>query len=608
MAGQSEKYPEYHIDEATSGRAGSRRSRKSASQFTFGVLAITALCALGVGWLTWTDFQNSLPDAFTKQQANLDTAKQTKIPEKSEVELTAIANDSDPLPEIEVLGLTTPIQRSPFTSEQPVVVQNEIDGFVFGNLAELNIEPAKLCSDEVFLRRVYIDTLGTLPTMVEAMRFLDDADPQKRAQLIDEVLERPEFADYLAMKWCDILRVKAEFPIKMWPNAAQAFHRWIRTSIDNNMPYDEFVREMLTSSGSNFRKPQANFFRSAQSQDPKVLAHAVALSFMCQRADAWPSEKLEEMSLFFSQIGFKPTVEWKEEIVFFDPRKGNESESDVLHATFPDGLSINIPADQDPREVFADWLLHENNPLLSRALANRVWFWLLGHGIVEPVDDFRPEHPPSNPSLLKHLAQQLINTNYDVKHLYRVILNSHTYQLACLPNSTDPRAAENFAFYPVRRLDAEVLIDAICQISGVPESYSSIIPEPFTFLPEGQRAVSLPDGSITSSFLEMFGRPSRDTGLESDRNNRLTAAQSLHLLNSNHLRNKLRKGPGIENIVRESWSSMDSDPSEAIFLAILSRRPTDDEVSVVGDLCVNSGGAQEVAWALINSDEFLFRH
>lgn len=608
MAGLPEKYPEFHVDEVTSRGTDSRRKRKSGSEFTTGVLAITLLCALSVGWFTWTDFKSSLPERFSKQESKPDTAKQKKVSGETQAALVATANDSNSLPESEVFDLSPLPKRKPFTSEQSVVAQNEIDGFVFDNLKELNIEPAKLCSDEVFLRRVYIDTLGTLPTMQEAMRFLDDADPQKRALLIDEVLERPEFADYLAMKWCDILRVKAEFPIKMWPNAAQAFHRWIRTSIDNNMPYDEFVREMLTSSGSNFRKPQANFFRSAQSQDPKVLAHTVALSFMCQRTDAWPAEKLEEMSLFFSQIGFKPTVEWKEEIVFFDRRKGNESESEVLHATFPDGSSIIIPAGQDPREVFADWLLHENTPLLSRALANRVWFWLLGHGIVDPVDDFRPEHPPSNPSLLQYLSEQLITTNYDVKHLYRVILNSHTYQLACIPSSKDPLAAEHFAFYPVRRLDAEVLIDAICQISGVPESYSSIIPEPFTFLPDGQRAVSLPDGSITSSFLEMFGRPSRDTGLESDRNNRLTAAQSLHLLNSNHLRNKLKDGPGIENIVRESWSSMDSDPSEAIFLAILSRRPTDDETSVVGDLCVNSGGAREVAWALINSDEFLFRH
>ncbi len=608
MAGQSENFPEFHIDTTLSRGARHHDRHHTEAHFVWGVLFITFLFALACGWFLWGNHKDLLPMTATDQQSIPEALKQTKSSGESHTGLAAKLNESDAVQKREVFELSTSLKKNFFVSDQPVFAQNEIDAFVFDKLTELNIQPAKLCSDEVFLRRVYIDTLGTLPTMQEAKRFLDDADSQKRAQLIDEVLERPEFADYLAMKWCDILRVKAEFPIKMWPNAAQAFHRWIRTSIDNNMPYDEFVREMLTSSGSNFRKPQANFFRSAQSQEPKVLAKAVALSFMCERADAWPSKKLEGMSVFFSQIGFKPTVEWKEEIVFFDRRKGGETDLEGLHATFPDGSGIVIPPDQDPREVFADWLLHENTPQLSRALANRVWFWLLGRGIVEPVDDFRPDHPPTNPSLLKHLSEQLISTNYDVKHLYRVILNSHTYQLACLPNSTDPRAAENFAFYPVKRLDAEVLIDAICQISGVPESYSSIIPEPFTFLPDGQRAITLPDGSITSSFLEMFGRPSRDTGLESDRNNRLTAAQSLHLLNSNHLRNKLRNGPGIENIVRESWSSMDSEPSEAIFLAILSRRPSDDENSVVGDLCVNSGGAREVAWALINSDEFLFRH
>ena len=186
-------------------------------------------------------------------------------------------------------------------------------------------------------------------------------------------------------------------------------------------------------------------------------------------------------------------------------------------------------------------------------------------------------------------------------HLYRVILNSHTYQLSCLPNSQDPRARECFAYYPTRRLDAEVLIDAICRITKTNESYSSIIPEPYTFLPDHQRAIALPDGSITSSFLEMFGRPARDTGLESERNNHLTAAQALHLLNSNHLRNKLKQGAGIRDLLTQI------DSAEALYLAILSRRPTEHERNMVVDMCLYGGG-EDVAWALINSDEFLFRH
>ena len=498
--------------------------------------------------------------------------------------------------------------NDPDRTEAAAVVNRRIDRIMSNQLVKLDIEPAYRCSDAVFQRRVYIDVLGTIPTASEAVRFLDDTAPQKRERLIDELLQRPEFADCLAMKWCDILRVKAEFPIKLWPNAAHAYHRWIRTAIDRNMPYDEFVRNLLTTSGSNFRKPQVNFYRAVESHEPHALAQAVALSFMCERADAWPAERLEDMSAFFSRVGYKPTGEWKEEIVFFDRRKGDVSARGGLKATFPDETTVVIPPDRDPRTVFADWLLDRQNPVLARALVNRVCYWLLGRGIVEPVDDVRSDNPASNPRLMEYLARELVSSGYDVKELYRTILNSQAYQLSSLPRSENPLAAVNFAYYPVRRLDAEVLIDAICQVTGVPESYSSIIPEPFTFLPDGQRAISLPDGSITSSFLELFGRPSRDTGLESDRNNRLTAAQALHLLNSNHLRNKLRRSPALKQLLNEAWSSMSSSPSDSIYLAILSRRPTNEEKVAVSRLCLSAEGVQEVAWALINSDEFLFRH
>lgn len=500
---------------------------------------------------------------------------------------------------------TRPPGVNPFVSKQNFDPHDTIDELVQKRLAELDINPAKLCPDEVFLRRIYIDTLGTLPTVEEAQSFLADPDPNKRAKLIDQVLERPEFADYWAMKWSDLLRVKAEFPIKLWPNAAQAYHRWIRTAIEQNVPFDQFARELLTASGSNFRRPQVNFCRALQSKEPKGLAQAVALTFLGERTEQWPAERLDGMSVFFSQVGYKPTGEWKEEIVFFDRRKGKDSESlsQPLMAVYPDGTRVQIPPGQDPRRTFTDWLVQEKNPWFARVAANRVWCWLLGHGIVDPPDDMRADNPPSNPALLDHLASELVANKYDMKHLYRTILNSQTYQLACMPGSQDAAAEKNFACYAVRRLDAEVLIDAICQLTGTSEDYTSIIPEPFTFLPAGTRAIALPDGSITSSFLEMFGRPTRDTGLESDRNNRLSAAQALHLLNSNHLRNKLNNGPGINSLLQQASIY---NPAEVLYLAILSRRPTDDERSLFVDISGN--GAQDAAWALINTDEFLFRH
>jgi hypothetical protein len=495
-------------------------------------------------------------------------------------------------------------EGNPFISERtPNTKDSWIDEIVLNRLAELGIQPARVCPDGVFLRRVYIDCLGTLPTVSEAQNFLDSEDPDKRAQLIEHVLARPEFADYAAMKWCDILRVKAEFPINLWPNAAQAYHHWIRAALYENRPYDEFVRELLTSSGSNFRKPQVNFYRAVQDKSPRALAQAFALTFLGQRAEEWPEEKWDALSVFFSQVGYKPTGEWKEEIVFFDRRKGRVTSTEPFTATYPDGTPVTIPPGQDPREVLVDWLFKDKNPLVAEAAANRIWSWLLGRGIVEPADDVRPDNPPSNPALLTYLGQELIDSGYDLKHLYRLILNSHIYQLSCIPESEDSQAGANFAYYHVRRMDAEVLIDAICQLTGTFESYSSIIPEPFTFLPDGHRAIALPDGSITSAFLEMFGRPPRDTGLESERNNNLTAAQALHLLNSNHIRNKLKTGPGLPKIARGEGEFWNPNAIENLYLAILSRQPTAEE-----KLTMMGRAEEEVAWALINTDEFLFRH
>jgi hypothetical protein len=506
----------------------------------------------------------------------------------------------------------------------PATPRNRIDEFTFAKWKELGIEPANPCSDAVFLRRIYLDVLGTLPTVQEAKAFLDDKSPDKRAKLIEAALERSEFADFWAMKWCDILRVKAEFPVNLWPNAAQAYHRWIRNSIRSNMPYNQFVHELLTSSGSNFRTPQVNFYRGLQSKTPKGIAQAVALNFMGTRAEKWPEERLAGMSAFFLKVGYKPTGEWKEEIVFFDPLKtsgpppaakpGPKKPGEKRTAekkppekkppekkfeagpppkpVFPDGTPVEIAWDKDPREVFAEWLITPKNPWFTRHIVNRVWYWLMGRGIVHEADDIRPDNPASNPELLNWLAEELVKSDYNLKHIYRLILNSSTYQLSSIPKSKKPEAAVHFASYTIRRLEAEVIIDALNQVTGTIESYSSIIPEPYTFIPETRRAIALPDGSITSSFLEMFGRPPRDSGLESERNNRITAGQRLHLLNSSHIRNKLN-GPGIQKL-RE-------DPTKArenLYLAILSRRP--------GDFDWGDGGT--LAWELINSTEFLFRH
>jgi hypothetical protein len=502
---------------------------------------------------------------------------------------------------------------SVFETHADLTPQGKIDQLVFARLMHENIMPANLCSDGVFVRRAYLDVIGTLPTADEARKFLKDQDPKKRSALIDRLLERKEFADYWAMKWSDLLRIKAEFPINLWPNAAQAYHHWIRESIRENKPYDRFVRELLTESGSNFRKPPVNFYRAMQSHEPQAIAQTVALTFMGTRAEKWPQERLANMAVFFSQIGYKSTAEWKEEIVFFDAGKAPAQTSDGRSptATFPDGTPAKLSPDKDPREVFADWLIAPENPWFARNIVNRIWYWLLGRGIFHEPDDLRPDNPPRNPELLTFLEKELIASHYDLKHIYRLILNSKTYQFSSVPRSDSAKGEADFASYPLRRLDAEVLIDALCQITGTTEKYTSAIPEPYTFIPENLRSIALEDGSISSSFLELFGRSPRDTGLESERNNRPSAAQSLHLLNSTHIQRKIEQSQKLLEIFQSK-----SEPREMInelYRTILSRYPTDDELKTIGTYSKSSNVKRrdipvDLAWALINSTEFLYRH
>jgi hypothetical protein len=495
-----------------------------------------------------------------------------------------------------------------FESAAPLSAQSPIDARVFDRLKRLDIQPAYLASDAVFLRRAFLDVIGTLPTAQEAAQFLADRDPAKRAALIDRLLDRPEFADYWAMKWCDLLRVKAEFPINLWPNAAQAYHHFIRAAIRENQPYDRFVRDLLTSSGSNFREAPVNFYRAMQSKEPPAIAQTVALTFMGTRAENWPRERLAAMAGFFSQIGYKETTEWKEEIVYFKPRPAGAPAPPVA---FPDGSPARLAPGRDPREVFADWLIAPKNPWFARNAVNRVWSWLLGRGIIHEPDDIRPDNPPSNPELLAFLNRELVASKYDLKHIYRLILNSQTYQLSSIPRTDRAEAAANFASYPLRRLDAEVLADAICQITGTTETYTSAIPEPATFIPEDQRAIGLPDGSITSAFLELFGRPPRDTGLEAERNNRLTAAQQLHMLNASHVERKIEQSPKLQYLIRNSKGGQQL--VTGLYLTILSRPPTADELQVVNAYSQNGNlkpreAVNDLAWALMNSAEFLYRH
>lgn len=507
-----------------------------------------------------------------------------------------------------VLAVTPSDEPSVFESSRELTAEHPVDRLVLARLRQLRIQPSRVCSDAVFVRRVHLDLIGTLPTADEAQLFIVDPTPDKRAELIDRLLARDEFADYQAMKWCDVLRVKSEFPINLWPNAVQAYHRWIRQCVQGNVAYDKFARALLTSSGSNFRVPQVNFYRAVQTKEPAGLAQAAALTFMGTRLDRWPQSKRDDLAVFFSQVGYKPTREWKEEIVFHDSLKATNSPA---NAVFPDGKRARLTDDQDPRDLFAQWLITPQNPWFSRAIVNRVWAWSFGTGIIQEADDIRADNPPSHPDLIAHLEREFVRAGYDMKKLYRYIMTSGTYQLSSIPRGAHPAAARHFASYQVRRLEAEVLIDALNQITGSTESYSSPIPEPFTFVPETQRSIALADASVNSSFLELFGRSPRDTGLASERNNRFTASQSLHLLNSSHVRKKLADGPALRAIVQANKPL--SQTGTALYLAILSRYPTSEELATIQTHAaaqnVNARmAAADLAWALINSPEFLHRH
>ncbi|OPZ83870.1 MAG: hypothetical protein BWY76_02086 [bacterium ADurb.Bin429] len=494
----------------------------------------------------------------------------------------------------------------PYEAETWTTPPNGVDAHVDAALKAQGATWRNPCSDEVFIRRVHLDLIGTMPKPDEVEEFLKNPRPDKRAALIESLFTRDEYADYWSMKWCDILRVKSEFPINLWPNAVQAYHQWIRAALRDNMPYDQFARALLTSSGSNFRVPPVNFYRAVPNRAPDGLAAATALTFMGTRLDTWPPAKREAMAAFFSKVAYKKTGEWKEEIVYLNPAM-----TEPVKALLPDGTTAMIPGNADPRETFANWLISPKNPWFARAIVNRQWAWTMGHGIIHEPDDLRAANPPVSPQLLAYLEAELVRARYDLRHTYRLILNSRTYQQSSITQD-DEKPALRFAHYTVRRLEAEVLIDALCWIGGQGESYSSPIPEPFTFIPKGQRTIALADGSITSSFLAMFGRSSRDTGLATERNNQPSDTQRLYLLNSNDIQQRITRSPLLRDIIRKSKGNS-QEVARNIYLTLLSRYPTPQELLVLQQYAKKpdmqpQSVLVDTTWALINSKEFLYRH
>ena len=556
-------------------------------------------------------------DVDKSQKKANRAARQEKNAERQEQKLAAIS----PV----ITSVTIP-ERAVFELEgdhfAPV---NKIDELLAGHFKKSGLTPAPLCSDSVFIRRVYVDLLGRIPFPREVIAFLQDTSSGKRATLIDRLLEDDRFNDYQALKWADLLRIKAEFPINLWPNGTAVYHRWIQNALRNHVPYDQFARELLTSSGSNFRNGPANFWRAVQMRDPDTLAGAVSLVFLGYSADELPEKDRKNLSKFFSRVAYKGSAQWKEELVYWDRKP-----LDPPDVVFPDGTKGTVPENRDPREIFADWLIRPENRAFNRNFANRVWYWLFGYGIVQESDNFRTDNPAICPELLDYLADELVKSRYDVRYLYRLILNSRTYQQSSLQKEYNPDAERNFAVYPIRRLDAEVLQDAFIQIFQLQVTYMSEVPEPYSYLPAQLQTVELPDASITSSFLEMFGRSTRDTGTEIDRNNDVTASQELFFINSNEINqwvkrvatrmlggNPNQKGKGQwqkgQNAGQNAGQGqLNALGGQFLWLSILSRYPTEGEKATFERELAQSKNRfktlEDVIWTLINSKEFLCRH
>lgn len=495
------------------------------------------------------------------------------------------------------------------TYEQPRSGQlrNKIDQLVLADLKRNGIQPAPLASDAVFMRRVYQDLAGAMPRWWDARNFIRSNDPKKREKLIERLMTTEHYREYWTLKWCDMLRVKSEFPINLWPNATQAYNRWIYEAIKNNTPYDQFVKKLLLSSGSNFRNPEANFYRAVSEKNQEGLTRAVMLTFMGTRYDKWPEGMQKELQKFFSQIKYKSTDEWKEQIVYIDLTPGKK-----ISSKLPDGTSVNLDPATDARQVFADWLISPDNPWFARCAVNRIWYWLMGRGIIHEADDIMFNSKPANPALLSYLEEEFIRSKFNMQHIIKLIVNSDTYQQSFISHSDSPLAQEKFAYYTVHRLDAEIIVDFLDSLGGKKEKYVSPIPEPFTFIPPENRTISLADGSISSQFLSRFGRPARDSGLLEERKNVSTSSQRLFMLNSNYIQEKLSAGASLRYIMRNRKFNANQAYS-AVYLLILNRFPSDKELREINEYANSNKTGRtrammDLTWSLLNSKEFLYHH
>jgi len=491
----------------------------------------------------------------------------------------------------------------------PKITGNYIDELVGAKLLKLRILPSDICTDEEFLRRVTIDIAGVLPTEEEYTSFTADTDPQKRAKLIDRLLERKEFSEIWAMKWSELLMVKSSNQVSY--KSMFLYSNWLTDKIANNVPLDEMVREVLGATGGTFSSPATNFYQIER--DTLKTAENVAQVFMGFRTqcaqchnhpfDRWTMDDYYSFAAFFSQIGRKTGEDYRETIVF------NRGSGDVRHPVgnrvmAPKFLGGDTPdvAGKDRRVLLAEWLTSPENPYFGTNVANRVWAHFFGLGIVEPVDDVRVSNPPSNPELFEELGRKLVEYKYDFKQLVRDICNSQAYQRSFVRNESNETDELNFAHANVRRIPAEQLLDCIGQVTETQEKFRG--------LPLGSRAVQIADGNTSTYFLTTFGRAKRETVCACEATTDPSLSQALHMLNGDAVQGKISRGGIVKKLIDQGLTP--EKVIEALYVRCLSRKPTVQEMERLTATAAEAenpqAGLEDVCWAVLNSREFLFNH
>jgi Protein of unknown function (DUF1553)/Protein of unknown function (DUF1549)/Bacterial Ig-like domain (group 2) len=500
------------------------------------------------------------------------------------------------------------VLRPPVARYPRVQRNNLIDDLVFAKLARLNVVPSELCTDAEFIRRASLDITGVLARPEDVRRFLADRSDGKRARLVEELLKRPEYADFWSMKWGDLLTNTPQFLY----NGTAYFQAWLRDALARNMPFDEFARELLTASGGTYEPLPSNFYSIMKKPEEMATFTSqvfLGVSLECARCHDHPSENWRRddfmgLAAFFSQVKFKGGRRNNERFLYVDTdlEFKHPDTKEPVQARFLGGVPATFKAGEDRRARLAEWLTAPSNPYFARTAVNRVWKELMGRGIVDPTDDFRATNPPTHPELLDRLASDFVEHGFDLHHLMRQILNSRAYQHSSRPNETNKEDQTAYSRHYIRRLTAEQLLDAISQVTEVPERFPYFYP--------GKRATQLPDPIVDSYFLTIFDRASRENATCS-RKQSISLTQSLHLVGGDTVNKKIRDDRGVlSRLIR--GESTDQEILEHLYLAAVSRYPTAQESAAAQKSVAGApdrrGGFEDVLWALLNSKEFLYNH